>query len=142
MKLQSDLREFIELLNSKGVEYVVVGGHAVAHHGYPRFTGDIDFLIRTSPGNDLGPPRVEEGLRLAHLHLEHERHGVEPLARILGEAERVGEVGVLVEAHDGHGDVARDEAQEILDEVAIGEPRVDVLAEHPGHGVDAEARQA
>ena len=41
-KLQADLREFIALLNSHDVEYIVVGGHAVAFHGYPRFTGDMD----------------------------------------------------------------------------------------------------
>ena len=50
-KLQADLREFIILLYSHNVEYVVVGGHAVAFHGHPRFTGDIDFLIRTTPEN-------------------------------------------------------------------------------------------
>ena len=50
-KLQTDLREFIVLLNSHNVEYLLVGGHAVAFHGYPRFTGDIDFLIRTTPHN-------------------------------------------------------------------------------------------
>jgi predicted nucleotidyltransferase len=50
-KLQADLREFIELLNSHGVEYLVVGGHAVAFHGHPRFTGDIDFFIRMTPEN-------------------------------------------------------------------------------------------
>jgi uncharacterized nucleotidyltransferase DUF6036 len=50
-KLQTDLREFIELLNSHHVEYVVVGGHAVAFHGHPRFTGDMDFLIRPTPDN-------------------------------------------------------------------------------------------
>jgi Nucleotidyltransferase of unknown function (DUF6036) len=50
-KLQADLREFIGLLNSHNVEYLVVGGHAVAFHGHPRFTGDIDFLIRTTPSN-------------------------------------------------------------------------------------------
>ena len=38
-------------MNSHGVEYLVVGGHAVAYHGHPRFTGDIDFLIRPSPTN-------------------------------------------------------------------------------------------
>jgi hypothetical protein len=53
VKLQKDLREFIELLNSARVEYVVVGGHAVAFHGHPRFTGDIDFLVRASPENAL-----------------------------------------------------------------------------------------
>lgn len=50
-KLQHDLREFIVLLNSHGVEYLVVGGHAVAYHGHPRFTGDIDFLIRAAQSN-------------------------------------------------------------------------------------------
>ena len=51
MKLQKDLREFIELLNSHRVEYLVVGGHAVSFHGYPRYTGDIDFLIRPTKEN-------------------------------------------------------------------------------------------
>jgi hypothetical protein len=45
-QLQSDLSEFVALLNSHGVEYLVVGGHAVAFHGHPRLTGDIDFFIR------------------------------------------------------------------------------------------------
>lgn len=51
MKLQSDLREFVELLNSLQVEYLVIGGHAVAFHGHPRFTGDIDFLVAPHPAN-------------------------------------------------------------------------------------------
>lgn len=51
MKLQKDLREFIELLNSHGVEYLIVGGHAVAYHGHPRYTGDIDFFVRPSQEN-------------------------------------------------------------------------------------------
>lgn len=51
MNLQNDLREFIALLNSRGVEYLIVGGHAVAFHGYPRFTGDIDILFRPSREN-------------------------------------------------------------------------------------------
>jgi Nucleotidyl transferase of unknown function (DUF2204) len=49
--LQKDLRAFIELLNSSGVEYVVVGGFALAFHGRPRYTGDIDFLIRSTEEN-------------------------------------------------------------------------------------------
>jgi hypothetical protein len=51
VKLQQDLREFVELLSSSGVEFIVVGGHAVAFHGYPRFTGDIDFWVRSTPEN-------------------------------------------------------------------------------------------
>jgi hypothetical protein len=51
VKLQRDLKEFIELLNSHSVDYLVVGGHAVAFHGHPRYTGDIDFWIRATPEN-------------------------------------------------------------------------------------------
>ncbi|MDC3954149.1 nucleotidyltransferase [Polyangium jinanense] len=51
MKLQQDLREFVGLLNSSGVEFIVVGGHAVAFHGHPRFTGDIDFFVRPTRAN-------------------------------------------------------------------------------------------
>lgn len=40
MRLSRDLREFVALLNSTGVKYLIVGGHAVAYHGHPRFTGD------------------------------------------------------------------------------------------------------
>ncbi len=38
-------------MNSHGVDYVVVGGHAVGYHGYPRFTGDIDLFIRSTSDN-------------------------------------------------------------------------------------------
>jgi len=51
MKLSRDVREFISLLNSHGVEYLVVGGYAVAYHGHPRLTGGIDFWVRPSEDN-------------------------------------------------------------------------------------------
>ena len=51
MRISKDLREFIELLNAKRVEYLVVGGFAVAWHGHPRFTADIDFLVRPDRAN-------------------------------------------------------------------------------------------
>jgi len=41
----------LRLLNSENVEYLVVGGYAVAFHGYPRATGDLDIWIETSPVN-------------------------------------------------------------------------------------------
>jgi len=51
MRLNKDLREFIELLNSNKVEYLIVGAFAVAWHGCARFTADIDFLLRPSLEN-------------------------------------------------------------------------------------------
>lgn len=53
MDYPSDFKEFIELLNEKEVEYLIVGGYAVAHHGYPRYTGDIDVWFRATPENVL-----------------------------------------------------------------------------------------
>jgi predicted membrane-bound mannosyltransferase len=51
MKLSKDLREFVELLNSRKIKYLLVGGYAVAYHGLPRYTEDIDFLIEISSEN-------------------------------------------------------------------------------------------
>jgi hypothetical protein len=51
VKLASDLSESIALLNSHRVEYLIVGGHAVAYHGHPRVTGDVDFLLRPNAEN-------------------------------------------------------------------------------------------
>ena len=51
MAVPKDLREFIASLNSHGVEYVVVGAHAVAFHGRPRYTGDLDLLLRPTQEN-------------------------------------------------------------------------------------------
>ncbi|HTL80758.1 MAG TPA: nucleotidyltransferase [Bacteroidia bacterium] len=46
MDLSQDFKEFVQLLNKNNVEYLVVGGYAVTAHGYPRYTGDIDFWIK------------------------------------------------------------------------------------------------
>src|ERR1700683_3818798 len=51
MPLSKELRESVELLNSNGVEYLVVGGFAVSYHGFARYTGDIDFLVCASEEN-------------------------------------------------------------------------------------------
>jgi len=51
VKLQRDLSEFVALLGVHEVDYLVVGAHAVAFHGYPRFTGDIDLLVRPTLDN-------------------------------------------------------------------------------------------
>jgi len=46
--MNEDLKEFLRLLNSHEVEYVVIGAHALAFHGHPRFTEDLDlWLART-----------------------------------------------------------------------------------------------
>lgn len=49
--LNQDFREFIQSLNDNRVRYLVVGGYAVALHGHPRYTKDIDIWIEMSPEN-------------------------------------------------------------------------------------------
>ena len=49
--LNKDFKEFIQSLNDKGVRYLVVGGYAVALHGHPRYTKDMDVWIDMRPDN-------------------------------------------------------------------------------------------
>lgn len=49
--LSRDLREFIESLNTAGVRHLIVGGMAVAIHGHPRHTKDLDVWIATDHEN-------------------------------------------------------------------------------------------
>lgn len=49
--LPPDFREFLECLNAAGVEYLLVGGHAVAFHGYSRVTSDMDIWINRTREN-------------------------------------------------------------------------------------------
>ena len=49
--LSKDFKEFIELLNENKVRYLVVGGYAVAFHGHPRYTKDLDVWIELSSDN-------------------------------------------------------------------------------------------
>jgi hypothetical protein len=51
VELEPDFSEFCSLLNAHHVEFVVVGAYALAFHGAPRYTGDIDFLVRPTEDN-------------------------------------------------------------------------------------------
>lgn len=49
--LPPDFSEFLRLLNSHDVKYLLVGGYAVGYYGYPRATADIDIWVETLPEN-------------------------------------------------------------------------------------------
>ena len=51
MEIQQDFKELLALFNAHKVEYIIVGAYALAFHGAPRFTGDIDILVRPLPEN-------------------------------------------------------------------------------------------
>jgi hypothetical protein len=55
-----DFKELLKLLNSKQIEYLVIGGYAVGFHGYPRATGDMDVWIAANEKNAL---KMVEALR-------------------------------------------------------------------------------
>ena len=51
MIISPDFKEFITLLNTHNVRYLVVGGYAVAFHGHPRYTKDIDIWLERTLEN-------------------------------------------------------------------------------------------
>jgi hypothetical protein len=51
--LNRDFKEFVALFNAHAVEYLVVGGYALAAHGRPRYTGDIDLWLRPTHDNAI-----------------------------------------------------------------------------------------
>jgi ribulose bisphosphate carboxylase small subunit len=49
--LPSDFKDFLRLLNSKQVEYLLIGGYAVGYYGFPRATADIDIWVAINQTN-------------------------------------------------------------------------------------------
>jgi hypothetical protein len=49
--LNPDFKDMLSCLKDEGVEFIIVGAYALAAHGLPRATGDIDIWIRSSQGN-------------------------------------------------------------------------------------------
>jgi len=53
MEVQPDFRELLARFNAHGVDYIIVGAHALAYHGAPRYTGDMDVLVRPDSDNAI-----------------------------------------------------------------------------------------
>ena len=70
MELAPDFDEFIGSLTAHGVEFVVVGAYALAFHGAPRFTGDLDILVRPALDNASSGARRARGVRVSRLRAE------------------------------------------------------------------------
>ena len=60
IEFPKDFKEFLQLLNSKKIEYLVIGGYAVGYYGYPRATGDMDVWIGI---NDQTATKMVEALK-------------------------------------------------------------------------------
>lgn len=72
MVLNQDFKEFIQLLNDNNVRYLVVGGYAVAQHGHPRYTKDIDIWIEISASNASNIIKALEQFGFASLGLKED----------------------------------------------------------------------
>ncbi len=121
MKLTKDWREFIESLNSNGVEYVIVGGHAVGYHGYPRYTGDIDFFVR---------PSRENAGRLVKALVSFGFAGAGELEETLVTPDQVVQLGRppnRIDILTGISGVGFDEALESCVSTLIDETRVEII---------------
>ncbi len=80
--LNSDFKEFAELLNAHGVEYLLVGGYALAAHGQPRYTGDIDFWVSPAPANIDKLMRVLQAFGFGSLGLTSRDFGVDTVVQL------------------------------------------------------------
>lgn len=69
MALDRDFSEFIALLNANSVRYLVVGGYAVAFHGHPRYTKDLDIWVDTSVENSRNILSVLDQFGMGSLNL-------------------------------------------------------------------------
>jgi hypothetical protein len=72
MNIQPDFEDFLRLLETHRVDYMIVGGYAVAFHGYPRFTKDLDIFFDPSPDNveRLRQVLIEFGFREENVRIE------------------------------------------------------------------------
>lgn len=86
--LPPDFKDFLKLLSQHRVEYLLIGGYAVAFHGYVRYTGDMDIFVGFSRDNaerlrnvlvDFGFPESEISVDLFLEHGRIIRMGVPPM---------------------------------------------------------------
>ncbi|MBI4203802.1 MAG: hypothetical protein HY527_02140 [Betaproteobacteria bacterium] len=117
-RLPTDFKDFLRLLNSKQVEYLLIGGYAVGYYGYPRATADMDVWIAVHPQNAQKMVEVMGEFGFAVKGLSEElfltannvvRLGVPPL-RI--------EVLTTISGVD-FGECYRDRVTDILDDVEV-----------------------
>jgi hypothetical protein len=70
MALNQDFKEFLQSLNDNEVRYLVVGGYAVAQHGHPRYTKDIDIWVEMTKENAARVVKALEQFGFASLGLK------------------------------------------------------------------------
>jgi hypothetical protein len=72
IRIPKDFKEFLQLLNENKVDFIIVGGYAVAFHGAPRYTGDIDVYVRKARENGQKIIKALEAFGFADVSLRPE----------------------------------------------------------------------
>ena len=85
MTLAEDFEDFVKLLNQHKVEYMIVGGYALAFHGKPRHTGDLDIWINISEDNAIQMLKVVDDFGLQSLGFQKEDFLTEGLISQIGD---------------------------------------------------------
>jgi hypothetical protein len=70
MVLNQDFKEFLQSLNDNNVRYLVIGGYAMAFHGHPRYTKDLDIWIDLDQSNATKIVQALRDFGFASLNLE------------------------------------------------------------------------
>lgn len=72
MELDPDFKEFLQSLNENNVRYLVIGGYALAFHGHPRYTKDLDIWIGMDEANAAKVVQALSDFGFASLELKSE----------------------------------------------------------------------
>lgn len=70
MVLNQDFKEFLQSLNDNDVSYLVIGGYALAFHGHPRYTKDLDIWIELEDSNAARVVQALQAFGFASLGLK------------------------------------------------------------------------
>lgn len=70
MELDPDFKEFLQSLNENNVRYLVIGGYAVAFHGHPRYTKDLDIWLGMDEDNAARVIQALDDFGFASLELK------------------------------------------------------------------------
>lgn len=118
MQLPRDLHEFVALCVEHGVRFLVVGGYAVAAHGHPRLTKDLDVWVWVDPDNAARMAEVLKEFGFGSLGLSAEDFAVEGQVIQLGYPPSRIDIMTSIAGVDFEGCWAR-KTEVMLDSVAV-----------------------
>jgi len=121
MILAEDFEDFVKLLSKYEAEYMVVGGYAMAFHGKPRYTGDLDIWINISEDNAKKLLKVMEDFGMASLGFRKEDF-LEP-----GYISQIGQPPLRIDILNSIDGVSFEEAYKNRQKIAEGDLEISFI---------------